>query len=157
MSRRTERVANLIRQIIGQVVLSKLSDPRIDPARTSITRAEVPEDLLTAKVFVSVIGTDADERRTIRALQHAAGRIQELIRQQVSLQHTPVLSFEIDTRYKKTMQTLEIIQQAMDEIHQKEAADEQRTADDDPGRTDGLVPQTGPAEEGRPRRDGEAG
>ena len=73
MSRRTERVGNLIRSTIGELLLSKISDPRIDPARTSITRVEVPEDLLSAKVYISVLGNETQERTTLRALRHAAG------------------------------------------------------------------------------------
>jgi ribosome-binding factor A len=122
MSRRTQRVGNLVRQTLGEILLSKLSDPRIDPARTSITRVEVPEDLLTAKVFVSVLGTEGQQSRTVRALQHAAGHLQELLRDRVALRHTPVLSFQLDTQFKKTLETLGIIQQAMDEIHEKEQA-----------------------------------
>jgi len=120
MSRRTQRVANLIRRTLGEVLLTKLADPRIEPARTSITRVEVPEDLLTAKVFISILGTPADERRALRALQHAAGHLQELMMRQITLRHTPLLSFEIDVRHTKTLETLGIIQQAMDEIHEKE-------------------------------------
>jgi len=122
MSRRTQRVGNLIRQTLAEVLLSRLSDPRIDPARTSVTRVEVPEDLLTATVYVSVLGDEAVERRTIRALRHAAGHVQELMMRRISLRHTPVLSFELDTRFKKTLQTLEIIDRAMDEIRQKDLA-----------------------------------
>ena len=81
----------------------------------------VPEDLLTAKVYVSVLGTDAEARRTLRALRHASGHVQELMMRQISLRHTPRLVFELDTGFKKTLQTLEIIEQAMDEIRRKEA------------------------------------
>jgi ribosome-binding factor A len=120
MSRRTERVANLVRGAIGQVLLSKLSDPRIDPALTSITRVEVPEDLLTAKVYVSVVGTEGRQRRTLQALQHAAGHIQELMARQVQLRNTPVLNFVPDEKFKKTLETLLVIEQAMAEIRRKE-------------------------------------
>jgi ribosome-binding factor A len=122
MSRRTERVANLIRRTLGETILTKLSDPRIDPARTSITRVEIPEDLLTATVYVSVLGTEGEQSRTLRALQHASGRLQELLMRKISLRHTPLLSFELDTRYKKTLQTLDLIQQAMDEIDERQRA-----------------------------------
>jgi len=122
MSRRTERVGNLIRSTIGQLLLSKISDPRIDPARTSITRVAVPEDLLTAKVFVSVMGTEAEQRRTLRALRHAAGYVQELMMRRIQLRHTPVLEFELDQGFKKAMQTMRIIDQAMDELRRKEAS-----------------------------------
>lgn len=101
-------------------MLSKLSDPRIDPARTSITRVEVQEDLLAAKVFVSVMGPEAAQRRTIRALVHAAGHIQELLARRVHLRHTPVLDFVLDEKFKETLHTYELIEQAMEEIRQKE-------------------------------------
>ncbi len=115
-----ERVANLLRDEIGRLVLSKLSDPRIDPARTSITRVEITEDLLTAKVYVSVIGTKAKQNNALRALRHAAGHMQKLVGRKIRLRHTPVLDFELDSRFKNTLQTLQIIQQAMNEIDEKE-------------------------------------
>jgi ribosome-binding factor A len=150
MSRRVQRVGNLLRQIIGQAVLSKLSDPRIDPARTSVTRVEIPEDLLTAKVYVSVLGTAAEQRRTLRALQHAAGHIQELMRQQITLRHTPVLTFELDVHYKKALQTLEIIEQAMDEIHQREQARAEEAPADEAAPAAAPSPQPGSAENPAP-------
>ncbi len=121
MSRRTERVGNLMRSLIGDVILRKLSDPRIDPARTSITRVEVPTDLLTAKVYLSVMGEPAMQRRTVEALLSASGRIQLLIRDDLSLRHMPKLEFLLDVRFTKTLETLNIIQQEMDLIHEKEA------------------------------------
>ena len=120
MSRRTERVGNLIRSTIGELLLSKISDPRIDPARTSITRVEVPEDLLSAKVYISVLGNETQERTTLRALRHAAGHIQELMARQIELRNTPLLSFELDKKFKNTLKTYSVIQQAMDEINRKE-------------------------------------
>jgi ribosome-binding factor A len=120
MSRRTERISNLIRNTIGQLLLSKLSDPRIDPARVSVTRVEVPEDLLTARVFVSVIGEQGEQRAALRALRRAAGHLQELMMRQVRLRHTPVLEFHCDDRFKKTLETLRVIQQVSDEMHRKD-------------------------------------
>jgi len=122
MSRRTQRVANLVRQIVGQTLLTKLSDPRIDVARTSVTRVEVAEDLLTGTVYVSVMGSEGEQRRTLAALRHAAGHIQELMMRQMSLRHTPVLSFELDVQFKKTLETLQLIDRAMEDIRRKEAA-----------------------------------
>ncbi|HAU38780.1 MAG TPA: 30S ribosome-binding factor RbfA [Phycisphaerales bacterium] len=119
-TRRTERVASLIRNTIGQLLLAKISDPRIDPAKTSVTRVEVPDDLLTAKVYVSVIGTEAEQRTTLRALRHAAGRVQELMMREIRLRHTPLLEFALDEKFKKTLETYRLIQVAMDEIRQKE-------------------------------------
>lgn len=120
MSRRTERIGKLIQQEIGRILLSHLADPRIQPARTSVTRVRVQQDLLRAKVYVSVLGSDPQQRRGVEALNHAAGRIQSLLREQIRLRHMPVLEFVVDEQFKGTLRTWEIIRQAMEEIHAKE-------------------------------------
>ena len=139
MNRRTERIGSLLRDVLGQLLLSKISDPRVDPALTSITHIEVAEDLLTAKVYVSVLGSESQQRNALRALRHAAGHIQELMMRQVSLRSTPVLRFELDVKFKKTLQTFGIIQQAMDEIRQKEQS---RLSDDGRNGPDDATGQT---------------
>jgi ribosome-binding factor A len=131
MSRRSERVANVIRNTVGQLLLTKLSDPRIDPALVSVTRVVVPEDLLTAKVYVSVVGTESQQRTALRALRHAAGRIQELMMQQIQLRYTPVLDFALDEQFKKTLQTYLLIDQAMAEIRAKTDRQAGQSSSDD--------------------------
>ncbi len=135
MSRRTQRIESLLRDTIGSLLIAKISDPRIDPARTSVTRVEVPADLLTAKVYVSVMGTEGEQRAALRALQHASGHIQELMMREIELRNTPRLSFELDAQFKKTIQTLAILQQVGEELRRK---DEQRG---------GGTPPSGPPEE----------
>lgn len=109
-----------MQQAIARIVMRELSDPRIDTARTSITRVQVQEDLLRAKVYVSIYGTDAQQRLGLEALQHAAGRIQSLMRHDISLRSTPVLDFRTDEQFKGALKTYEIIRQAMDELKAKE-------------------------------------
>ncbi len=128
VSRRRERIASLIRNTIGEVLLSRLSDPRIDPVSTSITRVEVSEDLLTARVYVSIMGTAGKQKRALQGLRHASGHIQELMMRKISLRNTPILEFELDVRFKKTLETLTVIEQAMEEIRQKEDRQEDLSA-----------------------------
>jgi ribosome-binding factor A len=150
MSRRSERVASLIRDTIGQVLLTKLSDPRIDPALVSVTRVVVPEDLLTARVYISVAGTESQQRCALRALRHAAGRIQELMTRQVQLRNTPVLEFVQDEQFKKTLQTYQLIDQAMAEIRDK--ADRQARSS-----SSGDAPPSGPPTDPAEREQGSPG
>jgi len=144
MSRRTERIAKVMQQAIGLILRKELADPRIDTARTSITRIEVQEDLLRAKVYVSVIGTDAQQKLAVEALNHAAGRIQAELAGHISLRSLPTLEFLTDKRFKGALRTWEIIRQAMDELEEtrrrREAEAESRPAgtaadkdDDEPG------------------------
>ena len=122
MTRRTQRVGSLVRDALGRLIKADLSDPRIDPALTSIVRVEVPEDLMTAKVFVSVLGDEALQRKTLRALKHAAGHIQELLGRRLALKHTPRLTFEFDKNFQGTLEIYRIIEDAMQEIKDKDSA-----------------------------------
>ena len=121
MSRRTDRIASLIRDTIGQLILTKLADPRVNPALTSVTQVEVHEDLLTAKIYISVMGSEAQQRLTLQALQHASGHIQELMAREITLRNTPILSFVHDVKFKKAMETYKLINKAMDELRDKDA------------------------------------
>lgn len=148
MSRRTERIAKLVQQVLGQILLEGLSDPRIDPARVSITRVEVAEDMMRAKVYISAMEDEAGQRRTLQALRHAAGRLQERMMEQIELRFTPVLDFVPDVQFKKSLATLVLIQQAMEELRQREggrAASEtapEDDADEPPAEGAGEEPQS---------------
>ena len=120
MSRRTERIARLIQQTVGRIILERINDPRINPAKVSVTRVEVADDMNRAKIYCSVIGSDSQQRTALRGLQHAAGRIQELMAGQVRLRFTPILEFVLDVQFKKSLNTLAMIQQAMEELRQQE-------------------------------------
>lgn len=125
MKRRTERLASLLKQTLGELILTKVSDPRIDPAKTSITHVDVSEDLLEAKVYISVLGSETQQRLALRALRHAAGHFQEQIGRSIRARHTPVLDFRVDEKFKKTLETYDIIQRAMAEIREKETTQDE--------------------------------
>lgn len=122
MNRRLERINALIRNTIGELLLSKISDPRIDPALTSVTRVEISEELTSARVFISVMGTETQQKLAIQALQHAAGHIQELMMRQIQLRNTPILQFQLDKQFKKTLETLRVLQQVAAEMREKDEA-----------------------------------
>jgi ribosome-binding factor A len=54
MSRRTERVSELIRHELSDLLMRELRDPRLD-GLISITRVDLSPDLYNARVFVSVM------------------------------------------------------------------------------------------------------
>ena len=69
MSQRTARVDELLREEISDIVRREVDDPRI--GFVTITDVEVTTDLRHANVWVSVIGTEAERKQTLRALAHA--------------------------------------------------------------------------------------
>ena len=142
MSRRTERVGNLIRNTLGQLLLAKMSDPRFDPVKTSITRVEVPEDLLRARVYISVAGSEAEQSKTIAALQHAAGFLQDRMSKRVQLRITPRLEFKIDIQYRNTLETLSLISEVSKELRLKEQAQQELDEEPTEKRTTNAVSYT---------------
>jgi ribosome-binding factor A len=120
VSRRMERIASLIREIIGAAILTRLSDPRIETL-TSITRVEVSPDLGTCDIRVSVMATEARQKLTLIALQHAAGRLRGMIAEQLSMRQVPWLKFHLDQSLQKGLETIAAIDRVMAESRAAEA------------------------------------
>lgn len=127
-SHRTERMASNVRSIVGDVILSELNDPRIS-SLTSVTRVQMSGDLQIARVFVSVLGSDAQCRRTFAGLQHAVGHIQRVLARRLQVRHCPEIRLELDESLKRSVETIAIIDKLTDEQVTPEATDH----DEDPG------------------------
>jgi ribosome-binding factor A len=95
-SRRIPRLNSLLKEVISEVVRDDVSNPHVAELIT-ITKVEITADLHYAKVFFSVIGTDAQKKQTLDALQSAHGYIAVLASKKVVLRHFPELSFFLDT------------------------------------------------------------
>jgi ribosome-binding factor A len=105
---RKERVASVVHEIVSDAIANRLQDPRI-ATLTTVTRVEVSGDLQIAKVFLSVPGEEADERRTLQAVRHAGGYIQRLVAQELSVRQCPELRFALDLGAKEARRTLELL------------------------------------------------
>ncbi|MBL8880366.1 MAG: 30S ribosome-binding factor RbfA [Phycisphaerales bacterium] len=100
MSRRTERVSHLIRNVIADAIRTEVSDPRLERL-TSVTRVEISDDLSVARVYVSVMASEARRKLTLEALKAAAGRIRAFVRDQVTLRTLPRLTFFLDDSVRR--------------------------------------------------------
>lgn len=101
VTRRTERVAELIRQELSRIVVAELNDPRI--GFVTITRVEVPSDMRSARVSVSILGSPAEERTALRGLDSARGRIQAQLGEKLELRYVPQITFHRDPGVKHSL------------------------------------------------------
>jgi len=92
--KRIDRINHLIREEISEVLRRELKDPRL--GFVTVTEVEVAKDLRTAKVYVSVFGTEEEWRATLAALESAKGFIRNWLREHLTLRIVPVLSFRPD-------------------------------------------------------------
>ncbi len=107
MSRRTERVNELLRERLSELVLRDLKDPRINGLIT-ITGVEVSADLRAARVYVSVLGEQAVTETTLAGLRSASGFLHRGL-EGLSLRHVPTLTFFADDSMERADRLLRLI------------------------------------------------
>jgi len=93
---RIQRINSLLKEVIFDVIQKQVHNPHVT-LFVSVTRVDTSEDLYHAKVYVSLIGTDAEKEKVLTALQSAAGFIAVNSSKQVSLRHFPTLTFYLDS------------------------------------------------------------
>lgn len=117
MTRRSERVNELLREEISTIVQRQLKDPRLG-GLISITAVEASPDFRHARVFVSVMGTDEQRTGTLTALNAAAGFMRHELRGRLeSLRYVPELAFKLDNSIERGAQLSALLNQVALESH----------------------------------------
>jgi ribosome-binding factor A len=94
MAQRMRRVNELMREVIGSTIASELEDPRI--GFVTVTSVDTSRDLRSARVYVSVLGDEADREATLAGLRSSHGVLQSAIADQMRIKRTPTLTFHYD-------------------------------------------------------------
>ncbi len=120
-------------------ILAELRDPRIKDV--TVTHVDVSADMRNARVHVSVMGDDAQQKLSLRGLQNAAGFLQSKIAEQIDTRYTPRLLFVLDQGVKKSIEMAQILKQVLppaDDSAPAEnvAGDENFAEDDEAGEAD---------------------
>jgi len=111
MTRRAERVNELLREEISAIVQRQMKDPRLG-GLISITAVETSPDFQHARVFVSVLGTEEEHLSSLKTLNTASGFIRRELRTRLSSMRTvPELAFKIDTSIERGAQLTELLNQ----------------------------------------------
>ena len=108
MSRRTERVNDLLREEISDILRSELHDPRIGGIVT-ITSVDVSPDLRRADAFVSVLGSAEERVSTMQALEHARPFLRHELSRRVKLRYTPDIHFVSDTTMERAQELTDLM------------------------------------------------
>ena len=129
-SHRLARVSEAIREVASETILFELNDPRVKGV--TVTRAEVSGDLQHAKVFVSLMGTEAEQKLTMHGLRNASGYVQSKLAKRLQTRFTPVIQFAIDEGVKKSLEMTRIINEALGSPSDKAALSEEDAASEEP-------------------------
>jgi len=91
---RVDRLADRIRGEVAGIIGGDLKDPRI--GFTTVTRVELSHDLHHARVWISVLGDEAAQQRTLEGLASAAGYVRREVSHRLRLHRVPDLIFVLD-------------------------------------------------------------
>ena len=106
---RHEKVQEVVRREVSRIVLNEIKDPRL--GFITVTKVEMTKDLRYAKIFFSVLGGEAEYKKTKEALESASGFIRRLIAQSIQLRFAPEISFREDKSTQYSIRIQEVLDQ----------------------------------------------
>lgn len=134
-SRRIARLNDQIRADLADLIAREMRDPRLS-GLISVTGVDVAPDLSTAKVYISVLGTEQERKSALAAIRSASGFLRTQLAARLTIRRAPELHFMADTSIERGERIMELLREVESE-HPSEGA----TAEE-------------PAEAGQPRGEG---
>ncbi|MBO8158307.1 30S ribosome-binding factor RbfA [Thermosyntropha sp.] len=113
--RRQERLAEEIKRTLSMII-KDLKDPRVDFTRVSVTRVELTNDLSHARIYISILGNEAEQKEIMEVIQKAKGFIRSRLASEIQLRHAP----DIDLRLDKSIEHGIRISSLLNEINKRE-------------------------------------
>ena len=113
MSRRTERINQLLREEISEL-LRQAKDPRLDSFVT-VTEVCISPDLRHAKIFVSILGDEKEQERVLTGLAAASGFLRRQLAPRLTMRFVPELAFLRDDSIERGSHLLQLIDQVESE------------------------------------------
>lgn len=112
-SDRMRRVDEAVRQVLSDAVAQDLQDPRI--GFVTMTSVKTSPDLRHARVYVSVLGDEAQRAATLAGLQSAHGALQRRLARDLRMKRTPTLEFALDETAEKAAKLEALIEDVVQE------------------------------------------
>lgn len=116
-SYRKERLNESIKELLSELILARIKDPRV--GFVTITGVEVSRDLVTAKVFYTVMGSDDERDESREGLESAKNFLRKTISRELKLRNTPEFRFIYDDSLDRSVQ----IEDALKEIQKGDGND----------------------------------
>src|SRR5437899_6478473 len=93
---RHERVAEEIRHEVSAMLAGELKDPRL-AGLVTVTEVRVSPDLKQARIYVSVMGTQAEQTSTLRGLAAAAGYVRHELTERLQVRRSEEHTSELQS------------------------------------------------------------
>lgn len=110
---RPEKVAQLMRREVAEILQRDLRDPRVS-AMVSVTDVEVTQDLSFAKIYVSIMGKPDEVAVSLKALGHAVGFVRHELGPRLGLRDVPEIRFVHDESLERGARVEELLKRIQD-------------------------------------------
>lgn len=114
MSHRPEKVANEIKKVLAQPIVDISNS--IKAGFATLTAVRISKDLLNARVYISLFGTNSQPGKLIDELDNQRGELRHLIAKAMRLKSVPDLKFYLDD----TLDQIEHIQSLLNSVKSEE-------------------------------------
>ncbi len=104
---RIRRVNEAMRAVLSDAIATDIKDPRV--GFVTVTGVKTSPDLRHSRVYVSVLGDDAAREGSMEGLRSAHGFLQRRLASELTLKHTPALTFEYDDTVDRGMRISQIL------------------------------------------------
>ena len=121
MTRRTERLNNVLQIEISDLLRKHINDPRLN-GLISVTGVSISTDLKNARVLISALCDNADREEIIKGFNSASGFLRRELAHRLNIRVTPELSFEFDDSIERGVNLVNLIDKVAAE-DQSEKAD----------------------------------
>jgi len=124
-SYRRERVNEVIKEILSELLMSSIKDPRI--GLVTITSVRVAQDMASAKVHFSVMGDEEQRAETLKGLISARAFMRTVIARELKVRNAPELKFVYDDSLDKSLRIEKALREAGFDGTAAEDGDEEAT------------------------------
>jgi ribosome-binding factor A len=109
-SRRTDRIAEAIREEVATFLNGQVKDPRV-AGLVTVTGVDVTRDLRVAKVYVSIMGSDAERAATFEGLASVASHLRSRVGRALRLHSSPEIRFVHDSSVQRAARIETLLEQ----------------------------------------------
>ena len=140
-SRRVQKAAEAIREVVSMAILTDLRDPRVE--HVTVTMVEVSPDMRQTRIHVSIMGDDKKQKLCLHGLQNSAGFLQSKIAKRIDTRYTPKIKFVLDMGVKKSLEIHNLLQSVLPSENTDPLPD---TSEDDPNSASDASDESSPSD-----------
>jgi len=102
MKYRKDRLEELIRRIVSEIIMRELKDPRI--GFVTVTGVELSKDYAEAKIGISILGNSTEVRKGMEGIRSSSGYVQKLLGKELKIRSLPKVYFYLDKTVEEAVE-----------------------------------------------------